>query len=133
MKLIWAIILGIFLIFPVHGLILDERGTQGMTLLCTNSMQPTFSCKNNLTLEFIGYSHNYSVGDIVAYSPTAQQRYIGIRKGFQLSNMGFVLHRLVAIQGDSMFLMGDANSFVDNDYIGNISAYQIRYKVVKIA
>jgi signal peptidase I len=123
--------IALFLCFltPAMAITATRTGSGGMLLKCTNSMYPTFTCNSNLTLEFVGYSHNFKVGDIVAYSPTIEQRFTGKQKGF-IVTATYILHRIIGNINGTYILKGDNNDFLDNDYYGNIKEYQIRYKVI---
>lgn len=116
---------------PTTAITMDKKATKGYYLLCTESMLPTFSCENNLTMKFVGYNHNFTTGDIVAYAPTVIQRWKGLQQDFHLTST-YVIHRIIRIEDNNYILKGDNNDFEDNQIIGNITKYQIRYKVIKI-
>jgi hypothetical protein len=106
----------------------------GMTISCaTSSMLPTLDCHNKVGMKYLfpDQRSSLSVGDIVAYSPTLQQRYIARQQGITWDTT-FVLHRIVGINSTGYIIQGDSNEWTDNSIYGNIKPYQVSYIVRKI-
>ncbi len=140
--LVWLIILLLIGPPPAYGYEIqaDRTGSHGFTISCTNSMYPTLTCDDNVTLQFVGYDHNFSVGDIVIYAPTVTQRWNARQNGFWITTT-YLIHRIVGKRDNGYVLKGDNNLYNDNDFYceemsynceGIVEDWQIRYKVTNL-
>lgn len=106
----------------------------GMWISCaSDSMAPSMTCHDKLGLKFLqpDQRSNLSIGDIVVYSATMQQRYAARQMGWTWTTT-YLIHRIVGKNSTGYVIKGDNNPVADNEYFGNIKFYQVSYKVMYI-